>query len=63
LNLDTVTAIIVPEDKMHALSSARFLANTYFLGAGLSGTCRQSIPFGHVGDMNDVSMLGAIAGC
>ena len=60
---DTVTAVIVPEDK-----DARQVINTAFskynisLGGGLSELMGKAFRIGHVGDMNDVSMLGAIAG-
>lgn len=60
---DTVTAVVVPADK-----DARNVINTAFskynisLGAGLSEVAGKVYRIGHVGDMNDVSMLGAIAG-
>ncbi|MDD5271960.1 MAG: aminotransferase class V-fold PLP-dependent enzyme [Methylovulum sp.] len=60
---DTVTAVVVPEDK-----DARLVISTAFskynisLGAGLSELAGKVFRIGHVGDMNDVSMLGAIAG-
>ncbi|MFI3121859.1 MAG: aminotransferase class V-fold PLP-dependent enzyme [Methylococcaceae bacterium] len=60
---DTVTAIVVPADK-----DARDVIGTAFskydisLGAGLSELAGKAFRIGHVGDMNDVSMLGCIAG-
>ncbi len=60
---DTVTAVMVPEDK-----DARDVIGTAFnkynisLGGGLSELLGKAFRIGHVGDMNDVSMLGAIAG-
>jgi alanine-glyoxylate transaminase/serine-glyoxylate transaminase/serine-pyruvate transaminase len=60
---DTVSAVVVPEDK-----DARDVIGTAFkkynlsLGAGLSEVAGKVFRIGHVGDMNDVSMLGAIAG-
>jgi alanine-glyoxylate transaminase/serine-glyoxylate transaminase/serine-pyruvate transaminase len=60
---NTVTAVVVPEDK-----DARLVISTAFskynisLGAGLSELAGKVFRIGHVGDMNDVSMLGAIAG-
>ena len=60
---DTVSAIVVPEDK-----DARDVINTAFhkydisLGAGLTEVAGKVFRIGHIGDMNDVSMLGAIAG-
>lgn len=60
---DTVTAIMVPEDKdaRHVISTA-FSKYNISLGAGLSELAGKAFRIGHVGDMNDVSMLGAIAG-
>ncbi len=60
---NTVTAIIVPEDKdaRHVISTA-FSKYNISLGAGLSELAGKAFRIGHVGDMNDVSMLGAIAG-
>ncbi len=60
---DTVSAIVVPEDK-----DARDVIATAFdkydisLGAGLTEVMGKVFRIGHIGDMNDVSMLGAIAG-
>jgi len=60
---NTVSAIVVPEDK-----DARLVIGTAFnkynisLGAGLSEVAGKVFRIGHIGDMNDVSMLGAIAG-
>ncbi|MGR9046721.1 MAG: aminotransferase class V-fold PLP-dependent enzyme [Gammaproteobacteria bacterium] len=60
---NTVTAVVVPADK-----DARDVINTAYsrynisLGAGLSEVAGKVFRIGHVGDMNDVSLLGAIAG-
>jgi alanine-glyoxylate transaminase/serine-glyoxylate transaminase/serine-pyruvate transaminase len=60
---DTVTAIIVPEDKdARTVISTAFSKYNISLGAGLSELAGKAFRIGHVGDMNDVSMLGAIAG-
>jgi len=60
---NTVTAIMVPEgkDARHVISTA-FSKYNISLGAGLSELAGKAFRIGHVGDMNDVSMLGAIAG-
>ena len=60
---NTVTAIMVPEDKdaRHVIATA-FSKYNISLGAGLSELAGKAFRIGHVGDMNDVSMLGAIAG-
>jgi alanine-glyoxylate transaminase / serine-glyoxylate transaminase / serine-pyruvate transaminase len=60
---NTVTAIMMPEDKdaRHVISTA-FSKYNISLGAGLSELAGKAFRIGHVGDMNDVSMLGAIAG-
>lgn len=60
---DTVSAVVVPEDK-----DARDVISTAFnkydisLGAGLTEVAGKVFRIGHIGDMNDVSMLGTIAG-
>ncbi|MBE0436331.1 MAG: aminotransferase class V-fold PLP-dependent enzyme [Methylomicrobium sp.] len=60
---NTVSAVVVPAGK-----DARDVINTAFskynisLGAGLNEVAGKVFRIGHVGDMNDVSMLGAIAG-
>ncbi len=60
---DTVSAVVVPADK-----DARDVISTAFhkydisLGAGLTEVAGKVFRIGHIGDMNDVSMLGAIAG-
>ncbi len=60
---DTVTAIIVPADKdARDVISTAFSKYDISLGAGLSELAGKAFRIGHVGDMNDVSMLGAIAG-
>ncbi|MDD1620486.1 MAG: aminotransferase class V-fold PLP-dependent enzyme [Methylococcaceae bacterium] len=60
---DTVTAIVVPADKdaRHVISTA-FNKYQISLGAGLSEVAGKVFRIGHLGDMNDVSLLGAIAG-
>lgn len=60
---DTVSAVVVPADK-----DARDVINTAFhkykisLGAGLTEIAGKVFRIGHLGDLNDVSLLGAIAG-
>lgn len=60
---NSVTAIVVPEDKdaRHVISTAFNKYNISF-GGGLSEVMGKVFRIGHMGDMNDVSMLGAIAG-
>ena len=60
---NTVTAIIVPEDKdARAVIATAFNKYNISLGGGLSELMGKAFRIGHMGDMNDVSMLGAIAG-
>jgi alanine-glyoxylate transaminase/serine-glyoxylate transaminase/serine-pyruvate transaminase len=60
---DTVSAIVVPEGKdAKSVISIAFSKYNISLGAGLSELAGKVFRIGHVGDMNDVSMLGAIAG-
>ncbi len=60
---NTVSAVVVPEDKdARAVISTAFSKYNISLGAGLSELSGKVFRIGHVGDMNDVSMLGAIAG-
>jgi alanine-glyoxylate transaminase/serine-glyoxylate transaminase/serine-pyruvate transaminase len=60
---NTVTAVVVPEDKdARTVISTAFSKYNISLGAGLSEVAGKVFRIGHVGDMNDVSMLGAIAG-
>ncbi|MGZ5622014.1 MAG: aminotransferase class V-fold PLP-dependent enzyme, partial [Methylobacter sp.] len=60
---DTVTAIVVPADKdARDVISTAFSKYDISLGAGLSELAGKAFRIGHVGDMNDVSMLGCIAG-
>ncbi len=60
---DTVSAIVVPEGKdARTVISTAFSKYSISLGAGLSEVAGKVFRIGHVGDMNDVSMLGAIAG-
>lgn len=60
---DTVTAVVVPEDKdaRHVIATA-FNKYNLSLGGGLSEVMGKVFRIGHIGDMNEVSMLGAIAG-
>ncbi|WP_347988866.1 aminotransferase class V-fold PLP-dependent enzyme [Methylomonas sp. AM2-LC] len=60
---DTVTAIVVPADKdaRHVISTA-FSKYNISLGAGLTEVAGKVFRIGHIGDMNDVSLLGALAG-
>jgi alanine-glyoxylate transaminase/serine-glyoxylate transaminase/serine-pyruvate transaminase len=60
---NTVSAVVVPEDKdARTVISTAFNKYNISLGAGLSELSGKVFRIGHVGDMNDVSMLGAIAG-
>lgn len=60
---NTVTAVVVPEGKdARTVISTAFGKYNISLGAGLSEVAGKVFRIGHVGDMNDVSMLGAIAG-
>lgn len=60
---DTVSAVVVPEGKdARDVISTAFSKYNISLGAGLSEVAGKVFRIGHVGDMNDVSMLGAIAG-
>jgi alanine-glyoxylate transaminase/serine-glyoxylate transaminase/serine-pyruvate transaminase len=60
---NTVSAILVPADKdaRHVIATA-FQKYNLSLGSGLSEVAGKVFRIGHMGDMNDVSMLGAIAG-
>ncbi len=60
---DTVSAIVAPEDKdARDVISTAFHKYNISLGAGLTELAGKVFRIGHIGDMNDVSMLGAIAG-
>jgi alanine-glyoxylate transaminase / serine-glyoxylate transaminase / serine-pyruvate transaminase len=60
---NTVTAVMVTTDKdARDVISTAFSKYNISLGAGLSELAGKAFRIGHVGDMNDVSMLGAIAG-
>ncbi|MGZ8195251.1 MAG: aminotransferase class V-fold PLP-dependent enzyme [Methylosarcina sp.] len=60
---DTVSAVVVPEGKdAREVISTAFKKYNISLGAGLSELSGKVFRIGHVGDMNDVSMLGAFAG-
>lgn len=60
---DTVTAIVVP-DGFNAVDVINTAYHKYniSLGAGLSEVAGKVFRIGHLGDLNDVSLLGAIAG-
>ena len=62
-NSDTVTAILAPE----GVDAAAIIKHAYArynlaLGAGLSKVAGKVFRIGHVGDLNELSLLGAIAG-
>ena len=60
---DTVTAVMVPE----GIDAASVITRAYTrynlsLGAGLSKVAGKLFRIGHVGDLNELMLLGAIAG-
>ena len=62
-NSDTVTAIVVPE----GFDAAKVIETAYkrynlALGAGLSEVAGKVFRIGHLGDLNELMLLGAIAG-
>ncbi len=60
---DTVSAIVVPEGKdARDVISTAFNRYNISLGAGLTEVMGKVFRIGHIGDMNDVSLLGCIAG-
>jgi alanine-glyoxylate transaminase/serine-glyoxylate transaminase/serine-pyruvate transaminase len=60
---NTVTAVVVPADKdARDVIGVAFNRYNISLGGGLSEVMGKVFRIGHMGDMNDVSMLGAIAG-
>ncbi|MGR9071957.1 MAG: aminotransferase class V-fold PLP-dependent enzyme [Gammaproteobacteria bacterium] len=60
---DTVSAIVVPENKdARDVISTAYKKYNISLGAGLNEVAGKVFRIGHLGDMNDVSMLGVIAG-
>ncbi|MEE9337459.1 MAG: aminotransferase class V-fold PLP-dependent enzyme [Methylococcaceae bacterium] len=60
---DTVSAIVVPEGKdAKDVISTAFTKYNISLGAGLTEVAGKVFRIGHIGDMNDVSLLGCIAG-
>ena len=60
---NTVTAVVVPTDKdAREVISTAFKKYNISLGGGLSELAGKVFRIGHVGDMNDVSLLGALAG-
>ncbi|KAF3979711.1 MAG: aminotransferase class V-fold PLP-dependent enzyme [Methylococcales symbiont of Iophon sp. n. MRB-2018] len=60
---DTVSAIVVPKDKdARDVIATAYSKYNISLGGGLAELMGKVFRIGHIGDMNDVSMLGAIAG-
>jgi alanine-glyoxylate transaminase/serine-glyoxylate transaminase/serine-pyruvate transaminase len=60
---NTVTAVVVPADKdARPVIATAFSKYNISLGGGLSEVAGKVFRIGHIGDMNEVSMLGAIAG-
>jgi alanine-glyoxylate transaminase/serine-glyoxylate transaminase/serine-pyruvate transaminase len=60
---DTVTAVMVPEGINGAEVIARaFNRYNLALGAGLSKVAGKLFRIGHLGDLNELMLLGAIAG-
>jgi alanine-glyoxylate transaminase/serine-glyoxylate transaminase/serine-pyruvate transaminase len=60
---DTVSAIVVPEkiDAAHVIDVA-FRRYNLALGAGLSKVAGKVFRIGHLGDLNELMLMGAIAG-
>jgi alanine-glyoxylate transaminase/serine-glyoxylate transaminase/serine-pyruvate transaminase len=60
---DTVTAVVVPEaiNGAHVIDVA-FRRYNLALGAGLSKVAGKVFRLGHLGDLNELMMLGALAG-
>ena len=61
---DTVSAIVVPE----GFDSAEVIKKAYFkynmsLGAGLNKVAGKVFRIGHLGDLNEIMVLQALAGC
>ncbi len=60
---NTVTAVVVPADKdARQVIATAFNKYNLSLGGGLSEVMGKVFRIGHIGDMNEISMLGAIAG-
>ena len=61
---DTVSAILVPEgiNGAHVIDVA-FRRYNLSLGAGLSKVAGKLFRIGHLGDLNELMVLGALAGC
>ena len=58
-----MTAILVPEGvDAAAIIKHAFVRYNLALGAGLSQVAGKVFRIGHVGDLNELSLLGAIAG-
>jgi alanine-glyoxylate transaminase / serine-glyoxylate transaminase / serine-pyruvate transaminase len=63
LESNTVSAIVVPEDKdARDVISTAFHTYNISLGAGLTEVAGKVFRIGHLGEMSDVSMLGVIGG-
>jgi alanine-glyoxylate transaminase/serine-glyoxylate transaminase/serine-pyruvate transaminase len=62
-NSDTVSAVMVPAGVNAAdIIDVAFRRYNLALGAGLSEVAGKLFRIGHIGDMNELSLLGAIAG-
>ena len=60
---NTVTAVVVPEHKdARDIIIEAFSKYNLSLGGGLSQVSGKVFRIGHIGDMNEISILGAIAG-
>ena len=60
---DTVTAIVVPENKdARKVIDAAYYCYNISLGAGLTQLAGKVFRIGHLGDNNETSILGALAG-
>lgn len=60
---NTVTAVVVPADKdaRHVISNA-YKKYNLSLGGGLTELAGKVFRIGHLGDLNEISVLGALAG-
>jgi alanine-glyoxylate transaminase/serine-glyoxylate transaminase/serine-pyruvate transaminase len=60
---DTVSAVVVPEaiDAAHVIDVA-FTRYNLALGAGLSKVAGRVFRIGHLGDLNELMLMGALAG-
>lgn len=60
---NTVTAVVVPADKdAREVISIAYKKYNLSLGAGLSELAGKVFRIGHLGDLNEISLLGALAG-